>query len=89
MAGEEASGGAMKFVRSLGRLSVGIRHRKLPRISLLWAFIACALIYNPVAILSLGKEIWTIVNVITIGLFGSHFWARKSALYHDWEETGK
>lgn len=55
----------------------------------LWAFIACALIYNPVAILSLGKEIWTIVNVITIGLFGSHFWARKSALYHDWEETGK
>ena len=36
MAGEEASGGAMKFVRSLGRLSVGIRHRKLPRISLLW-----------------------------------------------------
>lgn len=46
----------------------------------LWAFIASALIYNPIATLSLGREIWTIVNVMTIAIFGVHFWTRKNSI---------
>ena len=42
-----------------------------------WTFAACALIYNPVVKLSLGKEIWPIVNVGTIILFSVHFWLRQ------------
>lgn len=41
-----------------------------------WAFVACALVYNPVVKLSLGKEIWPVVNVATIILFSVHFWVR-------------
>lgn len=42
----------------------------------LWAFGACALIYNPIAKLSLGREIWTVVNLATIALLVVHFWFR-------------
>lgn len=48
----------------------------------LWAFIASALIYNPVVKLSLGREIWTYVNLATVALFAAHFWARRRSLYH-------
>lgn len=41
-----------------------------------WIFVACALIYNPIIKLSLGREIWPFVNVATAGLYGSHFWLR-------------
>jgi uncharacterized membrane protein len=43
----------------------------------LWAFVASALIYNPVFKLSLGREIWAFVNLATIALFAIHFWMRK------------
>lgn len=42
----------------------------------LWTFVTCALIYNPLIKLSLGKEVWPIANVATIVLFGCHFWIR-------------
>ena len=44
----------------------------------LWTFIACGLIYNPVAKLSLGGEIWPFVNLGTIALFAVHFWIRRN-----------
>lgn len=43
----------------------------------LWAFTACALTYNPVFKLSLGREVWFLVNVATVGLYGVHFWKRR------------
>ena len=33
-----------------------------------FAFVASALIYNPIAPLALGREIWTVVNIATIGI---------------------
>lgn len=39
----------------------------------LWAFVACALIYNPVFKLSLGKDIWPFANVAAAALYGCHF----------------
>lgn len=49
----------------------------------LWAFVACALVYNPVFKLSLGREIWPLANVATVALFGCHFWmrGRTSAIF--------
>lgn len=32
------------------------------------AFVASALIYNPIAPLALGREIWTVVNIATIAV---------------------
>ena len=42
----------------------------------LWTLGACALIYNPIAKLSLGREIWILVNLATVALFSAHFWFR-------------
>lgn len=33
-----------------------------------WVFIASALVYNPITPLALGRELWTIVNLATIGV---------------------
>lgn len=44
-----------------------------------WALIACGLIYNPIAKLSLGSEIWPFVNLATIALFSTHFWVRRNS----------
>jgi hypothetical protein len=41
-----------------------------------WAFAACALIYNPIFKLSLGREIWWFVNIATVVLYITHFWMR-------------
>jgi len=46
----------------------------------LWVLIASALIYNPIATLSLGREIWTFVNLLTVGLFGLHFRMRRHVI---------
>ena len=35
-----------------------------------WAFVACAITYNPIFRLSLGREIWSLVNVLTIVIYG-------------------
>ncbi|WP_430429217.1 DUF6804 family protein [Parasphingorhabdus sp.] len=43
-----------------------------------WIFAAMALTYNPVVPISLGREIWSIVNVTTIGLLLLH-WRKTSA----------
>jgi hypothetical protein len=43
----------------------------------LWAFIASALIYNPVAKLALGRDLWGWVNLATIVLFAAHFMKRR------------
>jgi hypothetical protein len=45
----------------------------------LWAFVGCALVYNPVFKLSLGEEVWPFVNVATVALYGLHFWIRGRA----------
>ena len=46
----------------------------------MWAFIACGLIYNPIAKLSLGGEIWPFVNMGTICLLVIHFWTRRDMI---------
>lgn len=38
-----------------------------------WAFVACALMYNPIARISLGREIWLFMNIATIVLYGLHY----------------
>ena len=38
-----------------------------------WGLVACALTYNPIIKLSLGKEIWPIVNVATAIFYIGHF----------------
>lgn len=43
----------------------------------MWGFIACALIYNPVVKLSLGKEIWPLVNVATVVFYFSHMLTKQ------------
>lgn len=55
---------------------IAIAERERGNGNWLWAFGACALIYNPIAKLSLGREIWTVVNLATVALFAGHFWIR-------------
>ncbi|MGA1798665.1 DUF6804 family protein [Sphingomonas sp. 4RDLI-65] len=43
----------------------------------LWAFVACALVYNPLVKLALGREVWAIVNIGTIALFLIHMIKRR------------
>jgi Family of unknown function (DUF6804) len=38
-----------------------------------WGLVACALTYNPIIKLSLGREIWPIVNVATVIFYIWHF----------------
>ncbi|MFZ4748655.1 MAG: DUF6804 family protein [Sphingomonas sp.] len=38
-----------------------------------WAFVVVSLIYNPIARLPLGREIWSFMNGVTIVIFGVHF----------------
>lgn len=42
-----------------------------------WAFVAGALIYNPLVKLSLGRELWSFVNIATAIFFVAHFWQRR------------
>ena len=55
----------------------------------MWAFVATALIYNPIAKLALGREIWSIVNIATIALLVMHFVVRRSAVGSNIPETQK
>lgn len=41
-----------------------------------WVFVACALVYNPVVKLSLGRDIWPFANITTAVLYIVHFWLR-------------
>lgn len=45
-----------------------------------WALVACAIIYNPIFRLSLGREIWSFVNIATVIFLGAHLKARKTVL---------
>lgn len=45
-----------------------------------WVFGAVAVIYNPIATLSLGKPIWIPVNLATILIFGLHW---RCVFYRD------
>ncbi|MEH6474979.1 MAG: DUF6804 family protein [Sneathiella sp.] len=46
-------------------------------------FTIFAILYNPLVPLSLGREIWTIVNLVTIGALAAHYkitrWSKASA----------
>lgn len=41
-----------------------------------WGFLFFALAYNPIFRLSLGRDIWAVVNVVTAAYFTLHFWIR-------------
>ena len=47
-----------------------------------WAWIlgGCALLYNPIFKIHLGREIWPLVNVATIALLAAHLWRSSRAL---------
>ena len=40
-----------------------------------WGLVACALTYNPIIKLSLGREVWPIANVATAIFYIGHFLA--------------
>lgn len=42
-----------------------------------WLFIFCAIIYNPIVKLHLGRDIWQLVNVITIVVLVLHYIKRR------------
>ncbi len=42
-----------------------------------WGLAAMALIYNPLAPLSLGRELWTFVNVISLAFLIAHWWVTE------------
>lgn len=39
-----------------------------------WTLVGVAILYNPIFRMHLGAEVWTIINVISIGLFAAHMW---------------
>ena len=39
-----------------------------------WVFGAIALVYNPISSLSLGRALWTVVNLSTIAILALHWW---------------
>ena len=45
-----------------------------------WALGGCALLYNPIFTIHLGREIWSIVNVATIALLATHMWRHSREL---------
>lgn len=45
-----------------------------------WILGGCALLYNPIFKIHLGREIWSIVNVATIALLAAHMWRRSRAV---------
>lgn len=55
---------------------IAIREKEQNGVFWLWAFVACALIFNPIIKLSLGSEIWPFANIAATALYGLHFWLR-------------
>jgi hypothetical protein len=52
-----------------------------------WGFAAMAIIYNPLFPLSLGREIWSVVNVATIVMLLMHWRIMGSAAAVDGNEA--
>lgn len=46
----------------------------------LWAFVACALVYNPLVKLALERDLWIIVNIGMIALFLAHMIKRRAVV---------
>jgi hypothetical protein len=42
-----------------------------------WLFIAFALLYNPITSVSLGRPMWTVVNLATIATLALHWWTSE------------
>jgi hypothetical protein len=53
----------------LGSAFLALRAFEEQKNELVWALVANVLIYNPVAPLALGRELWTVVNVVTAAIF--------------------
>jgi len=47
------------------------------RKSWVWVLGGCAVLYNPVFRIHLDRELWSFVNVATIGLFAAHMWSHR------------
>lgn len=48
-----------------------------------WVALATfAVLYNPIATISFTREIWGVLNVVTIGALTVDLWARRRALRH-------
>ena len=47
-----------------------------------WILGGCALLYNPIFKIHLGREIWSVVNVATIALLAAHVWKQSSIVDH-------
>lgn len=45
-----------------------------------WILGACAVIYNPILRIGLSREVWSVINVVTIGVaVASVFWVKREA----------
>lgn len=53
-----------------------LAHRSWGKGQTVWAWVlaALALTYNPIAPLSLGRELWTIVNFVSVAVLVAHWW---------------
>lgn len=50
---------------------------------LTWAFVCLAILYNPIVKVPLGREVWMVLNVISVLPFGIVGWkSRNSAPRH-------
>ena len=58
----------LKWVSTFGFLYITMQVYNANLNTLTWVFALFASIYNPILPLALGKELWTIVNIITIGV---------------------
>lgn len=51
------------------------REREDGRNTWVWLLGGCAVLYNPIFRIHLNRDIWSVVNIATIGLFAVHMWS--------------
>jgi hypothetical protein len=56
---------------------LAVRELEIGRTGWVWILGGCAVLYNPIFRIHLNREIWSIVNVVTIGLLAVHMWSQR------------
>lgn len=50
------------------------RETRMSEAAWVWILGGCAVLYNPILRIHLGRDLWSVVNVATIALLTSHMW---------------
>ena len=48
-----------------------------------WVLGGCAVLYNPIVKVPLGRELWSVVNVATVAMLAAHLWSARRRLGED------